>query len=450
MKVEVSVGEAIDKLSILELKMKKINDENKKIEVEKEIAILVECAQYKTKYDFYFNLLMYVNEKIWDMTDIIKNMQVDDNEFSTISNKIFEFNQKRFRIKNWFNLLTSSNIKEQKSYASSHCKILLENEDVLYNKLPEIVYLALEYDFLTFDISLNNETHSFLKIPTIIYNEEQKNNLSQPIVVVLADFSIPQSEPKSVFSLKPITYIIGGMFGDFIQSLSVICEKFYETGRKGTLYISDRGDTFRNGVENTFNDVFPLLIKQKYIHDFKIYNNEPFEIDLSLWRFNVNLKKQSWYHIYNQTYNVTWGKNKWMDAPFEDKWKDKIIVNTTDYRWACFIDFNLLKNIHANNLIFVSSDKNQHNFFESNTGISIEFYQPKNFSDLCTIINSCKFFVGSFSGPLSIAHAFHKKRIMNIGQPSNEEDYLMNCDLDKFLPNIIPFSFSHLKTIQFI
>ena len=43
MKVEVSIGEAIDKLSILELKMKKITNEHKKIEIQKEINVLQDC-----------------------------------------------------------------------------------------------------------------------------------------------------------------------------------------------------------------------------------------------------------------------------------------------------------------------------------------------------------------------------------------------------------------------
>ena len=50
MKVEVSVGEAIDKLSILHIKMKKIVDENKKIEIQKEIDCLQECDSYIKQY----------------------------------------------------------------------------------------------------------------------------------------------------------------------------------------------------------------------------------------------------------------------------------------------------------------------------------------------------------------------------------------------------------------
>jgi hypothetical protein len=281
MKVEVSIGEAIDKLSILEIKLAKISDEAKKIEIQKEIDCLQECASYKTNYEYYYNLLMYVNEKIWNMTDIIKSITIDDARFSQISNQIFEFNQKRFRVKNWFNLLTSSNIKEQKSYALSHCTIDIESEEVFFNKLAEIYFLALEYDVITFESSITSIISNCLKIPTIVYDNEEKKHLTDPKVIILSEFSIPENQDKNAFSLKPITYVIGGMFGDFIQSLSIICEKYYETGRKGILYISERGDKFRNGLENTYNDAYPVIISQKYIQDFKLYNDEPFEIDLT-------------------------------------------------------------------------------------------------------------------------------------------------------------------------
>jgi hypothetical protein len=200
MKIEISIGEAIDKLSILEIKMKKITDENKKIEIQKEINVLQKCETYKSKHELYYNLLMYVNEKIWDMTDIIKSITIEDPQFSPISNQIFEFNQKRFRIKNWFNLLTDSNLKEQKSYALSHCRIVVDNEDVFFDKLPEINYLSIGYDVLTFESQLISSIQEFLKIPTILYNEEQIKRLNNPTTVYLSDFCIPGEECNSVFS----------------------------------------------------------------------------------------------------------------------------------------------------------------------------------------------------------------------------------------------------------
>jgi hypothetical protein len=99
-------------------------------------------------------------------------------------------------------------------------------------------------------------------------------------VIYLTDFSIPTSETTTeVFSLKPITYICGGFLGDFIQSLSVICENFYETGRKGILYISNHREAFKYSIEDTYNDLYPVIIRQKYVQHFKIYNNESNKIN---------------------------------------------------------------------------------------------------------------------------------------------------------------------------
>jgi len=157
MKIEVSVGEAIDKLSILHLKQKKITNTEKLVDIKKEIDELNDCKQYIRTYEFYYKLLMYVNEEIWDMTDKIKSMTVDENPelFANIANEIFLFNQKRFRIKNLYNRIVNSNIKEQKSYASTHCKIEIENAVVFLEKLPEINFLCIEYDIVSFNSDCN-------------------------------------------------------------------------------------------------------------------------------------------------------------------------------------------------------------------------------------------------------------------------------------------------------
>ena len=437
MKVEVSIGEAIDKLSILEIKLIKISDKNKKIKVQKEINCLQECVIYKTKYEYYYNLLMYVNNKIWNLTDVIKKIASSDPQFANISKQIFEFNQQRFRIKNWFNLLTGSNINEQKSYELSHCKIVIESEDIFFNKLPEIYFLALEYDVITFDTSdiLDISIISnCLKIPTIIYDNEQKKLLCNPTIIIISNFYILENELKAAFSLKPITYIVGGLLGDFIQSLSVICETYYQTGRKGILYISERGHGFRNGLENTYNEIYQYIIGQKYIQDFKIYNNEPFEIDLSQWRSSPLLFHQNWHHIYKQIYNVEWGKRPWLIASYDEKWKDKIVINTTNYRWPINIEFKKLNELYPNEMVFISFDREQYIFFERTASISIEYYEPKSFLEMVTIINSCKLFVGSLSSPLSIANALHKDRIC--GLCSSIADNNHNLHLENVFPNI--------------
>ena len=427
MNIEVSFGESIDKYSILELKLKKITDPNKLFEIKKEIDILSLCLQYKTKYKFYYNLLMYVNEKIWDMTDNIKMINVDNPQFSLLSNDIFEFNQKRFRIKNWFNLLINSNIKEQKSYVTTHCKIVINNEQTLYNKIAEINYLSLDYDIITFDSpKLLTTIKKIFNLPTFIYEDEDVNKLPKPnIIINIEDFNITEKNNHLIFELTPIIYINGGMFGDFIQSLSVINEKFYETGRKGNLFIANKGDKFRYGLENTYNDTYQTIIKQNYINDYKIYNNESYDIDLTMWRNNPKLYKVNWYDLYKDTYNVEWGKHVWLDSTYDKKWNDIILINTVHYRWTNNINYNLLNNQFLNKLVFISSDINEYSFFIKTTNLKIPFYKFNNFSDLCIAIKSCKLFVGSLSAPLAIAHAFNKERIIGICN-SNDDNILNN------------------------
>lgn len=169
MKIEVSIGEAIDKLSILELKLKKIHNEEKKKEIEKEIKVLHECYTYIKKYEILYKLLIYVNESIWDMTDTIKSISITDSNFPLISNQIFEFNQKRFRIKNWFNLLTNSNIKEQKSYSPFNLNVIINNIEIFEEKLIDFYFLSLEYDNITIISNFNDIIKELIIIPVITY-----------------------------------------------------------------------------------------------------------------------------------------------------------------------------------------------------------------------------------------------------------------------------------------
>jgi len=152
MNIEVSIGEVIDKYSILELKQKKIKDPVKLIEINKELDALQKCKTIINNNKYYYKLLLYVNEKIWDMTDQIKIMDSSwTYEYATISKYIFDYNQKRFRIKRIFNI--TSNLKEQKSYAETCCNIIIKDYQTALNKIPEINYLSIEYDLIIIDDS---------------------------------------------------------------------------------------------------------------------------------------------------------------------------------------------------------------------------------------------------------------------------------------------------------
>lgn len=120
--IVVSVGELLDKLTILEIKKMKIKDEEKIIHIEKERSFLSDKSIEYLKDDKIkecFDELLVINSKLWVVEDILRDMEAEsrfDNEFIENARLVYKTNDKRFEVKNRINDLTNSAIKEQKSY----------------------------------------------------------------------------------------------------------------------------------------------------------------------------------------------------------------------------------------------------------------------------------------------------------------------------------------------
>lgn len=449
MKLEVSIGEAIDKLSILELKKQKIADPVKLEEIQKEIDALADVQNYKTQLPFFYKLLSFVNDQIWIMTDRIKMMDIvsfaEDGplayKYASLAHDIFEYNQKRFRIKRFFNVLLDSTIKEQKSYADSVCYVWIENEDVLFSKLSELFFLSISYDNIQIDPIYQHILARIIAIPSITFFTSATNfsesNLNTSIH--LSNFSISK-DLQNVFLLEPIRYINGGMFGDFIHSLSVINEKYYETGRKGVLFIAEGygSDRFRYGVQTAFQDTFDIITHQPYIHSYSIYDPEKdgsYDINLNDWRGSPFLFQTNWCIVYSATYQVPWGKHQWIKVPQlekDPKWENKVVINTTSYRFSEHMNFKELYDIHGENLVFITMDESNYQHFLSRTSLSeIPCHILTSFTELCTIFASCKLFIGCPSGPLAVAFAMHIPCV--IAMHSDPYEITMMRDINQFL-----------------
>jgi hypothetical protein len=145
MNIVISIGEALDRLSILEIKLAEFVDPLKKLCVQKEIESLSEIMEYKTKFNYYYNLLYGVNKFIWDKTNIIKS-EPTSLLYALVAKSIFDLNQSRFRLKNIINRQFSSGIQEQKSYALTYVHIVIDSaSDIDVDKLT---YLSLNYDIV--------------------------------------------------------------------------------------------------------------------------------------------------------------------------------------------------------------------------------------------------------------------------------------------------------------
>ena len=122
LKVPVSVGELIDKLSILQVKkLKIINPEGLKYVSEEyellynESEVYLQLNGVKSLYDS----LIEVNSALWDVEDKLRVFESEkkfDEEFIELSRKVYYTNDERFRLKNEINLITFSKIREVKDY----------------------------------------------------------------------------------------------------------------------------------------------------------------------------------------------------------------------------------------------------------------------------------------------------------------------------------------------
>lgn len=120
--VPVSVGELIDKLSILHVKKIKISNEEKLVLVNKEFELLYNLSSVyldSPEIESLYHQLCDINEKLWDVEDRLRVIETEkkfEDEFIDFARKVYFTNDERFRLKNEINLITDSEIREVKEY----------------------------------------------------------------------------------------------------------------------------------------------------------------------------------------------------------------------------------------------------------------------------------------------------------------------------------------------
>jgi hypothetical protein len=124
MKIEVSNGELLDKISILELKMLKIEDKEKLVNIQKEFDILNPLAkelfeQFGGQLQNHYLELARINGLLWDIEDWIRDCEREkrfDAEFTQLARLVYVTNDQRSEVKKIINIMTKSGLVEEKSY----------------------------------------------------------------------------------------------------------------------------------------------------------------------------------------------------------------------------------------------------------------------------------------------------------------------------------------------
>ena len=120
---EISAGELVDKITILEIKKIKIIDKEKIKEVDKELTSLNDTisnfVKDKSKIINLKEKLKDINLKLWEIEDKKRKAEKDKDfgeKFIELARNVYKFNDERAKIKLEINLILNSNIKEVKSH----------------------------------------------------------------------------------------------------------------------------------------------------------------------------------------------------------------------------------------------------------------------------------------------------------------------------------------------
>jgi len=120
--VPVSIGELIDKLSILQVKKIKVSNPDKLVFINKEYELLYNMSsEFLERKDIsqIYDDLVNTNLKLWEVEDelrVIESTKNFNDVFIELARQVYYTNDERFRLKDKINNLTNSEVREQKDY----------------------------------------------------------------------------------------------------------------------------------------------------------------------------------------------------------------------------------------------------------------------------------------------------------------------------------------------
>ena len=122
MNIKISIGEALDRLSILEIKMIKVKDEVKLANIQKEHDYLKELIDNDLSFERiepYYRELFRINHSLWIIEDelrVLESNQDFSNEFIKLARLVYFTNDERAEVKKKINIEEKSEFIEEKSY----------------------------------------------------------------------------------------------------------------------------------------------------------------------------------------------------------------------------------------------------------------------------------------------------------------------------------------------
>jgi hypothetical protein len=144
----VSLGEALDKLTILDIKLQKIQDTVRRQDVQKEYDVLMSSlGKYVEAFPYHYRILKEINLAIWEIQDVFHVADYKVENGAEMYKQILLENDRRFRVKAKINALANSALREQKGYAKKRAFVYTHlGLGDMYWTNGAVRYLATAYD----------------------------------------------------------------------------------------------------------------------------------------------------------------------------------------------------------------------------------------------------------------------------------------------------------------
>lgn len=239
------------------------------------------------------------------------------------------------------------------------------------------------------------------------------------------------------------TFLHKGSIGDVWASVPAMKEFYRKTGKKALLYLANgtRAVYYEGAVHPTVNHegeqvmlneaminmIIPLMKEQECIYDCKIWNEEPIDIDLNMFRDTfVNMPNGciSRWQFYTWPDMACDLSKVWLTAPDSetDFAKGKIIVTRTERYLNPQLNFFFLKK-HEKDILFVGTEL-EYQIFKLRYQLDIQRLVVKDFLELAQALKQCKFHISNQTQAFQISQGLKIPRIL---------------ELCSFAPNVIPY-----------
>jgi hypothetical protein len=295
--IPVSIGEALDKISILEIKLDKITDDRRN-DVKKEYDLIYGKLEHFFTDDskFHYKILKQINIDIWEDQDKLRYTS-NEHEKIQLAMKITKDNDRRFRVKSKLNTLFDSSLKEQKGYVKRKAFFLghLGMGDIL-TCVGIIRWLATEYEethVVCFKRNAKNFKMIFQDDPSIFcYEIEKEDEISPNLGCSMEKFK-EKTEGYTVYNLlQNKNYIFLHNTSSTGESFDKdILDNFVDT--ESYILINPNKNMYREGEDNY--ELAQQFINYPLVNYKELIENADtiFMTDSSFFCFMLNLRVKS-------------------------------------------------------------------------------------------------------------------------------------------------------------